>query len=101
MSSNTHSAIIDLPNGVRAFIDGIPDQCEHDWNGENYNVLILASDEEREELWMLDSEIKECGYDLTKQTDQERFHQEGWRLVGGGVTCTKCKKPFQPDFFAF
>lgn len=34
MDSNTHGAFIKLGEGCHAFMDGIPDQCEHDWNGD-------------------------------------------------------------------
>jgi hypothetical protein len=31
---NKHSAIINLGNGATAFVDGIPDKCNHDYTGD-------------------------------------------------------------------
>lgn len=31
---NTHGEMMVLPSGAIAFVDGIPDKCDHDWNGD-------------------------------------------------------------------
>lgn len=96
--SNTHSAFITgAVDGSRisVFIDGIPDKCEHDSLGGNYYVT-------------------ESGRTITPLTFREwssytseardplifaRQEAEADPIVGGGTTCSKCKKPFTPNFW--
>lgn len=40
MDPNTHEVLLELPGGVRAFITGVPDKCEHKWND---SVLFARS----------------------------------------------------------
>lgn len=91
MQNNTHSAIILTNTGKPlAFIDGIPDSCEHDSNGEelffnNEGEYFPASASPNREL--------NDGRDL-----HEFFIIH--KINGGCSSCSKCGKPFTPDFFA-
>jgi hypothetical protein len=92
-SPNTHGALIDLGDGMHAFVDGIPDKCEHDSNGHGYHFvsflgggtdeLIPDTGQTQEELMKLDEELRKNG----------RY------LSGGCVSCSKCGNPFSPPMF--
>lgn len=90
---NTHGEFISLNIGddkVNAFIDGVPDDCNHDWDGEGYYIVSFiggGGDEyikppaSRDEYEKLDAEYRKAG----------RY------ISGGCVSCSKCGKPFSPD----
>jgi hypothetical protein len=91
---NTHGALIQLPDGSNAFVDGIPDKCEHEWDGKGYHfvsfmdgggfdALIAVADQTQEELEEMDKQL--------------RF--QGKYLSGGCVSCSKCGKPYSPEMF--
>lgn len=91
MNSDTHSLIIP---GL-AFIDGIPDKCQHEWNGPAYYVTKSGK-------FIEYSTFKEW----IPYTDQYRqrvvneyFHRLGDPIQECGATCSKCGKNFRPDFF--
>ena len=90
---NTHSAFIQLPDGGNAFVDGIPDKCEHQWDGPGYHFVTY---------------IGGCEADLIPDTGQsqeemialdEQLRKEGKYLSGGCVSCSKCGKPYEPSMF--
>lgn len=94
LDPNTHGAFMDLGNGMTAFVDGIPDKCEHEWNGKGYHfvsfirgggsdTIIENTGQTQEELEKLDEELR----------------KEGKYLSGGCVSCSKCGKPFEPPMF--
>jgi len=89
--NNTHSAFISGEIGgskFTAFVDGIPDKCEHDDNGEILSFNHLGQ-------YFKDSEMP------NPQTDYDAWveFQEKHKINGGCVSCSKCGKPFEPDFF--
>lgn len=89
--SNKHSAFIQGQiNGEKfsAFIDGIPDKCKHDDNGE-----ILSFNDKGE--YFKESEMPNPKTDY----DNWLLFQEKHEIRGGCVSCSKCGKPFEPDFF--
>jgi hypothetical protein len=45
MSPDSHSTHVNKGDGFAAFVDGIPDQCAHIWNGDE---ILWSADEERE-----------------------------------------------------
>lgn len=71
-----HSAFLDLGNGMKAFADGIADQCEHDWNGPAY--YVVGGEVHRDPG--ITAEIREAATE-------------------GGVTCAKCGKLFVPEMY--
>jgi len=89
--NNTHGLIIP---GL-AFIDGIPDECQHQLNGPAYYITRSG---------------KYIDYSTHKEwipyTDQYRQRVVNWyyRMINdpiqeSGVTCSKCGKPFSPEIF--
>lgn len=94
LDPNTHGAFMDLGNGMTAFVDGVPDKCEHEWNGKGYHfvsfirgggmdTLIPDTGQSQEEMEKLDKDLR----------------KEGKYLSGGCVSCSKCGKPFEPPMF--
>src|SRR3990172_8381776 len=91
---DTHGEFIELPDGSRAFVDGIPDKCEHQWDGAGYHFvsyiggggmdsLIPDTNQSHEEMEVLDKALR----------------NEGKYISGGCVSCSKCGKPFEPPMF--
>lgn len=90
--SNTHGEFIKTEN-FSAFIDGVPDKCEHDWTGDE--VLYSASG--KTIYWHTYRQWASLT-SLVRQTLIYNYHQEiDDPIVGGCVTCRKCKKEFYPD----
>lgn len=94
MDPNTHGSFIEFPDGSRAFVDGIPDKCDHEWDGKGYHFVsyvggggmdepIPDTDQTQEELQQLDEELR----------------KNGKYLSGGCVSCSKCGKPFEPPLY--
>lgn len=92
---NTHGALLDLGNGVRAFVDGIPDSCLHVWNGPGYFVTASGR------LITITTFPPWSSYTTDVRDDLILFHQElvGDPVIESGCTCSKCHKLFTPDFF--
>lgn len=98
--SDTHSAHI-IGNDFSAFIDGIPDQCKHKWDGEVHYLVESKNDETFIPIWVKESEILSiypgkdkaekmyAWYDTLKEREQ-------WNSTGC-VCCSKCGKLFEPD----
>lgn len=96
--SDTHSAFISGTidgSKVTAFVDGIPDDHEHDSVGGNYYVTESGKT-------ITPTTFKRWASFTSEARDPLIFaHQEAEEdpVVAGGVTCSKCKKPFMPNFF--
>jgi len=86
MRNDTHSAIILQDGKPLAFVDGIPDRCEHDDNGE-----WLHFNDNGE--YFRDSEVPKTFYASRKFWKKNKIN-------GGCCSCSKCGKPFRPDFFS-
>ena len=93
---NTHGSLIILPNGDRAFIDGVPDDCEHDYSD---GVFQTASGK-----WIYWHTYRKWAHLPGQQ--RNRLIQE-YHLYGDGKDdpillctsqCAKCKKIYEPDF---
>lgn len=89
----THGAFIQLPNG-HAFIDGIPDTCEHDYSDD---VFISKSGKvihwHTYKQWA--SYISIARAELIMQ-----YHDKiDDPIVCGTSECRKCKKIFHPPMF--
>lgn len=94
MDNNTYGAFIQLPDGAHAFIDGIPDQCEHDWDGKGYHIISCIGGGGYDE-WIPDTtNSAEEYYEL-----DEELRLRGKYISGGCVSCSKCGKPFEPPMF--
>lgn len=91
MKNNKHSAFVSGEiNGSKfnAFIDGIPDKCDHDDNGE-----VLAFNDNGE--YFKESEMPDYHTNYNAWLEFQEKH----KIRGGCVSCSKCGKPFEPDFF--
>lgn len=93
LDPNTHSAFIQFKDGT-AFIDGIPDKCEHDWNGSGYHIVSKIGG------GMSDKLIANTGHsqEIIEAMDEE-LRRQGMYLSGGCVSCSKCGKPYEPPMF--
>lgn len=92
---NKHSAFVQLPSGVKAFIDGIPDKCEHDYTGDP--VYFTASG--KTIYWHTFRQWAS----LTTKAREPLIYDHQYKIddpiIGGAVTCKKCKKIFHPPMF--
>jgi hypothetical protein len=91
---NKHSAYIQLPNG-HCFIDGIPDKCEHDWSGDE----VYFTKSGKTIYWHTYRQW--ASFTQTARTAMIYSHHahSDDPIVGGAVTCKKCKKIFHPPMF--
>lgn len=90
MQNNTHAAVLTDEEGrAIAFIDGIPDTCEHDDNGE---WLHFNSEGE----YFKESELPPN--ELNAGRNRYKFFVLH-AINGGCCSCSKCGKPYTPDFF--
>ena len=94
MNENTHSATLISPDGKTvAFIDGIPDKCKHQWDGGTYFVTSSG------EIILPGTYKKWASYTSQMRDPLIHRHQENIDdpVVGGGSTCSKCHRIFEPD----
>lgn len=92
---STHSAIIQLSEGVTAFVDGIPDKCDHDDKGD----VILWTHSGKNIYWHT---YRQWAHLPTTERCKLIFkhHDEiDDPIQGSCVSCSKCKKPFSPPMF--
>lgn len=88
---NTHSeTITDKDSKPIAFVDGIPDKCDHVWDGDGY---VFNDDGE----YFKNSEVPDI-----KLNDGKDLHEFYilHSIRGGCVSCSKCGTPYEPDFWA-
>ncbi len=92
--SNTHSAHIIAP-GFSAFIDGIPDKCQHDWSGD----AVYFTESGKTIYWHTFRAW--AGYTEAMRGQLIHEHQDdiGDPVSGSAVTCRKCKKIFSPPLY--
>lgn len=90
---NTHGEFIALPSGGSAFVDGVPDNCDHDYSGDW--VYITASGK------VIYWHTYRQWASYTEQMRGPLIHQHqdsiGDPVTGGAVSCRKCKKIYQPS----
>lgn len=91
---NTHGAFIQLPDGATAFVDGIPDKCEHEWNGKGYHFVSHINGGGTDNLIPNTGQLQEELMEL-----DELLRKEEKYLSGGCISCSKCGKPFEPSMF--
>lgn len=93
--SNTHSTIIYLPGNGIAFVDGIPDTCEHDSKGD----LVYQSKSGKMIYWHT---YKQWAH-LTTEARTELIHEHHNKIddpiIMGTTSCSKCKKIFSPTMY--
>ena len=91
--SNTHSAFIKLSDDSHAFIDGIPDKCQHKWNGDR--IYYAASG--KTIYWHTYRQWAS----FTSQARESLIYSHHAHIedpiIGGTICCSLCKKPFSPE----
>lgn len=85
---NTHGAFIQFKDGSTAFVDGIPDACDHDDNGP-----ALSFNDRGE--YFKDSEMPDYHTDYDAWLKFQQDHD----IRGGCVSCSKCGKPYSPPLY--
>lgn len=95
MNSNKHEIFI-RGEGFSAFITGVPDKCDHDYNGPAYYITASGKyiDYATHKNWV--------GYtDAYRQRVVHWYYSEIIEdpITGGGVTCSKCNKALGPPLF--
>lgn len=95
MNNDTHGELIILPDGSHAFIDGVPDDCEHNWNGDS--VYYTQSGKRI----TIQTFLKWAGYTSQYRSKLIHNHQNDIfdPISSGGVTCSKCKKEWSPPMY--
>lgn len=87
--SNTHSVVIP---GF-AFINGVPDTCNHNWNGDT--IFFTKSGK------MITPHTFPEWASYTAQMREPLIHKHQQEIddpiLEGAVSCSICKKVFQPD----
>ncbi len=82
--SNTHGEFIQ-GDGWSAFIDGVPDECNHVWDGP-------SRIEFHDGAVMMES-------DLPSDPEELKKFMQGRSISCGYVTCSKCGKGYEPDLW--
>mgnify|MGYP000523485204 CR=1 FL=1 len=94
MDPNTHGAFITGGN-FSAFVDGIPDTCEHDSKGD----IVMQSASGKVIYWHT---YRQWAHLTTKarQILVHEYHEQiEDHIVMGTTSCSKCKKIFNPPLF--
>ncbi len=95
--SDTHGEFITGEiNGqpFSAFIDGVPDKCQHEWNGSGYDIISSIDYVSTEYVAAPPDETPEEYY----RRDQE-LRKNGKYISDGCVSCSKCGKAFEPNLW--
>ena len=86
--NSTHGEILtDADGRPIAFIDGVPDKCQHDTDGPG----LMFNDNGR--YW------PDIALPKSEKAQRRFFKSRG--ICGGTASCSKCGKPFTPDLFMF
>ena len=90
--SNKHSAFI-IGDGFSAFIDGITDQCKHDYSGDEVHFTQSG----KTIYWYTYKQWASYTERMRSELIYKHHEVIGDPIMGGAVTCKKCKKIFQPE----
>lgn len=94
---HTHGAFIQLPGG-NAFVDGIPDTCQHDYSDDVYETKsgkMIYWHTYRQ--WA--SLTSKARAQLIQQLHSPGGMEEDDPITTMTSQCTKCKKIYEPNFF--
>lgn len=93
---NTHSEFVfDPEGGLRIFVDGIPDECEHDWSGDAVHFTASGGTI----YWYTYRQWASFTATMRDRLIHEHQQEIGDPITGGAVTCRKCKKIYSPSMF--
>ena len=95
MSPDTHSAVIFWKDGSSAFIDGIPDTCEHDWSGDAVYVSksgkVIYWHTYRQWAGLCQNARARLIFEYHESIDDPILEETG--------SCRKCKKIYRPEVY--
>lgn len=94
-SENTHSETVMFPDGSVAYIDGIPDTCEHDWNGD----IVMESASGKIIYWHTYRQWASLCTDARRRLIYDYHFEIDDPIIMETGSCRKCKKIFQPPLF--
>jgi len=94
MNNNTHTEFITLGDGIRAFITGIRDKCDHRWND---SVLYTVSG--KTITWSTYPEWASYTSGFRERLIYDRHTRNGDQIIGGAAACSKCGKEYSPNLF--
>lgn len=94
MVTETHGAFIQLKGGGHAFIDGIPDTCEHDYSDD---VFITVSGKTIH--WHTYRNWARYTSEMRNRLIFDYQNEVGDPIQTGTSECRKCKKIFHPPIF--
>ena len=92
---NTHSAFIHIPGVGNAFIDGVPDTCEHD-----YKDWVHFTESGKEIYWHTFKQWASYTSEMRDRLIVEHQEKIGDSIQGGASCCRKCEKVYQTDIWA-
>jgi len=90
-----HGELIALPGGGHAFVDGIPDDCEHDYSDPVYQT--------KSGKWIYWHTYRQWASLPSKDRDIliQNLHYSGEKsddpIITATSQCTKCKKIYAPE----
>ena len=83
-----HCEFIDLGNAATAIVCGVPDDCDHDDNGEWYIEIKFKDTEESE--WCKQSEFPCFDTGEGKKQMDKWLDEHNATVIGGSASCSKC-----------
>lgn len=95
MSPDTHSAFIAFAGGGHAFIDGIPDTCEHDWSGD----AVYVAKSGKVIYWHTYRQWAALCEDARARLILDHHELIDDPILEFTCSCRKCKKIFHPGYF--
>lgn len=99
---NTHGKITKLPGGSMAFIDGIPDDCDHDTDGDWYVLISPQPDSDWGLTYKMKAKTIQRMRPKLPEHEAIRAYDEdltGHYISGGCTSCSKCGKAMTPPFW--
>lgn len=90
----THGAVIRLSEDSIMFVDGIPDQCQHDYKDD---VFISASGKVIH--WHTYRQWASYTAQMRNQLIMQHHYDIEDPIVEGTAECRKCHKIYQPPIF--
>lgn len=94
MDNNTHSAHV-ISEGFSMFIDGVSDDCEHDYSGDEVHFTQSG----KIIYWHTFRQWASFTAPMRNRLIYEHQQEIGDPICSGAVTCKKCKKIYQPSMF--
>lgn len=92
----THGAFIYLGDGAHAFIDGIPDTCDHDYSDE-----VFISKSGKVIHWHTYRQWARFNSDMRRDLIFEHHDKIDDPILTGTSECRKCHKIYSPPIHDF